>query len=210
MRRREFIAFVGGAALWPVTVHAQQRFKIGLLDTGIGTFFTMPFMSKLEELGFVEGKNLVVERRSAEGNNERLKEFAADLVRQRVDVIVTAGTPAGFAAERATSTIPIVLGANSDPVGVGLVASLARPGGNATGISLMAPEISAKRLDILSTSVPMTDLIDARQLMTHARVARRASSRERSSPSFPLWSRPFSEETWPAVKTRFPACFAGM
>jgi putative ABC transport system substrate-binding protein len=154
MRRREFIAFVSGAALWPVIVHAQQRFKIGMLDTGIGPFFTLPFMSKLEELGFVEGKNLVVERRSAEGNNERLKEFAADLVRQRVDVIVTAGTPAGFAAERATSTIPIVLGANSDPVGVGLVASLARPGGNATGTSLMAPELSAKRLDILSTLAP--------------------------------------------------------
>ena len=100
MRRREFIAFVGGAALWPVIVHAQQRFKIGLLDTGIGTFFTVPFMSKLEELGFVEGKNLVVERRSAEGDNERLKEFAADLVRQRVDVIVTAGTPAGFQPAR--------------------------------------------------------------------------------------------------------------
>jgi putative ABC transport system substrate-binding protein len=154
MRRREFIAFVGGIALWPVVVHSQQRFKIGMLDTGIGTFFTAPFMSKLEELGFVEGKNLVVERRSAEGNNERLKEFAADLVRQRVDVIVTAGTPAGFAAERATSTIPIVLGANSDPVGVGLVTSLARPGGNATGTSLMAPELSAKRLDILSTLAP--------------------------------------------------------
>jgi putative tryptophan/tyrosine transport system substrate-binding protein len=105
-RRREFIAFVSGATLWLVVVHAQQRFKIGMFDTGIGAFFTVPFMSKLEELGFVEGKNLVVERRSAEGDNERLKEFAADLVRQRVDVIVTAGTPAGFAAERATSTIP--------------------------------------------------------------------------------------------------------
>jgi putative tryptophan/tyrosine transport system substrate-binding protein len=83
-----------------------------------------------------------------------LKEFAADLVRQKVDVIVTMGTPAGLAAEQATSTIPIVLGANADPVGVGLVASLARPGGNATGTSLMAPELSAKRLDILSTLAP--------------------------------------------------------
>jgi len=76
MRRREFIAFVSGATLWPVVVHSQQHFKIGMLDTGIGTFFTVPFMSKLEELGFVEGKDLVVERRSAEGDNERLKEFA--------------------------------------------------------------------------------------------------------------------------------------
>ena len=89
-------------------------------------------------------KNVVIERRSADGNPERLADLAADLVRQQVNVIVTAGTPAGFAAKKATSTIPIVLGANSDPVGVGLVASLARPGGNMTGNSLMAPDLSAK------------------------------------------------------------------
>jgi putative ABC transport system substrate-binding protein len=111
-------------------------------------------MRKLAELGYVEGINVDIERKSAEGNTERLKEFAADLVRQQVDVIVTAGTPAGFAAKEATSVIPIVLGAISDPVGVGLVASLARPGGNITGNSLMAPELSAKRLDILRTLAP--------------------------------------------------------
>jgi putative tryptophan/tyrosine transport system substrate-binding protein len=104
---------------------------------------------KLEELGYWEGKNLIVERRFAEGNIKRLNDFAAELVRQQVDVIVTVGTPAGFAAKQATSTIPIVLGGNSDPVGVGLVASLARPGGNITGNSFMAPELSAKRLDVL-------------------------------------------------------------
>jgi putative ABC transport system substrate-binding protein len=142
-----------GAAC-PLAARAQQHFKIGLLDTGIGDYFTVPFMQRLEQLGYAEGKNLVVERRFAEGDKERLKEFAADLVRQKVDVIVTMGTPAGLAAEQATTTIPIVLGANSDPVGVGLVASLARPGGNATGTSLMAPELSAKRLDILSTLAP--------------------------------------------------------
>jgi putative ABC transport system substrate-binding protein len=155
MRRREFIALLGGAAAaWPLTARAQRRFKIGLLDTGLGTAFTVPFMRKLVEFGYVEGKNVVIERKSAEGNPERLKEFAADLVGQQVDVIVTAGTPAGFAAKQATSTIPIVLGAISDPVGVGLVASLARPGGNATGNSLMAPDLSAKRLDILRTLAP--------------------------------------------------------
>jgi putative tryptophan/tyrosine transport system substrate-binding protein len=89
-----------------------------------------------------------------QGNAELLAGLAADLVRQQVDVIVTAGTPAGFAAKKATSTIPIVLGANSDPVGVGLVASLARPGGNTTGNSLMAPDLSAKRLEILHTLAP--------------------------------------------------------
>ena len=114
----------------------------------------MPFIRKVAELGYVEGKNVVIERKSAGGNAELLPGLAADLVRQGVDVIVTAGTPAGFAAKKATSTIPIVLGANSDPVGVGLVASLARPGGNATGNSLMAPDLSAKRLDILHTLSP--------------------------------------------------------
>lgn len=155
MRRRQFVALLAGmAAARPFAAAAQQRFKIGLLDTGVGDFFTVPFMQKLGLLGYVEGKNLIVERRSAEGDKERLKEYAADLVRLNVDVIVTMGTPAGVAAKQATSTIPIVLGVNADPVGVGLVTSLARPGGNVTGTSLMAPELSAKRLDILSTLSP--------------------------------------------------------
>jgi putative ABC transport system substrate-binding protein len=151
MRRREFIRGIAVASVaWPLAARAQQRFKIGLLETGAdNSFFTVPFTRKLEELGYVEGKNLVIERKPADGSTERLNEFAADLVQQRVDVIVTIGTPAGFAAKQATTTIPIVLGANSDPVGVGLVASLARPGGNITGNSLMAPDLSAKRLDML-------------------------------------------------------------
>jgi putative ABC transport system substrate-binding protein len=155
MRRREFITLLGGSAtLWPLAAHAQKPFKIGLLDTGLGEYFSVPFMRKLGELGYVEGRNVVIERKSAGGNAALLTDLAADLVRQHVDVIVTAGTPAGFAAKKATSTIPIVLGANSDPVGVGLVASLARPGGNTTGNSLMAPDLSAKRLDILHTMAP--------------------------------------------------------
>src|ERR1700682_6270079 len=154
MRRRAFIAALGGAAGLPLVARAQQRFKIGLLNTGASTFFIAPFIGKLGELGYLEGRNLVIERKFGEGNSERLKEFAADLVRQHVDVIVTIGTPAGFAAKQATSTIPIVFGAISDPVGVGLVTSLARPGGNATGNSLMAPELSAKRLDILRALAP--------------------------------------------------------
>jgi putative ABC transport system substrate-binding protein len=150
MRRREFITKLGSSiAFRPLAALAQQHPKIGLLDTGLGAAFAVPFMGKLAELGYVDGKNVFIERRSAEGNVERLSELAADLVRRQVRVIVTAGTPAAFAAKKATSTIPIVLGANSDPVGVGLVASLARPGGNITGNSLMAPDLSAKRLDIL-------------------------------------------------------------
>jgi putative ABC transport system substrate-binding protein len=149
--RREFVAGLVGALTWPVAAPAQQRFRIGLLSATAppGIFFLEPFISKLEELGYREGKNIAIDRKFAAGSEERLKEFAEELVRQRVNLIVTVGTPAGFAAKRATSTIPIVFGAISDPVGTGLVASLARPGGNATGNSLMAPDLSAKRLDIL-------------------------------------------------------------
>jgi putative tryptophan/tyrosine transport system substrate-binding protein len=155
MRRREFITLLGGtAATWPLTARAQQRFKIGLLDTGLGATFAVPFLRKLTELGYVEGQTIIIERRSADGKPERLNDLAEDLVRQQVEVIVTAGGPAGVAAKKVTQTIPIVLGAISDPVGVGLVASLARPGGNITGNSLMAPDLSAKRLDILHTLAP--------------------------------------------------------
>jgi putative ABC transport system substrate-binding protein len=155
MKRRAFILLLGAASLLPFPAATQQRsFRIGLLDTGLGDSFAAPFLRKLEELGYVDGKNAVIERRSAGGNQTLLANLAEQLVRARVDVIVTAGTPAGFAAKKATATIPIGLGANSDPVGVGLVASLARPGGNATGNSLMAPDLSAKRLDILHALAP--------------------------------------------------------
>jgi putative ABC transport system substrate-binding protein len=155
MRRREFIVLLGGAAVaGPLAVQAQQIFRIGLLNSGADNFFVAPFVGKLEELGYREGGNILIDRKFADGNAERLEKFAADMVRAHVDVIVTVGTPAGFAAKRATSTIPIVFGAMSDPVGVGLVASLARPGGNATGNSLMSPELSAKRLEILRALVP--------------------------------------------------------
>jgi putative tryptophan/tyrosine transport system substrate-binding protein len=159
MRRREFIALLGCVTSvslgCPLAARAQQNFQIGLLVTGSSL---MPlinnFVKFLGQFGYVEGKNLVIERRVAEGNPQQLQDFAADLASRKVDVIVTFGTPAGFAAKRATTTIPIVLAANSDPVGVGLVASLDRPGGNLTGTSLMAPELSAKRLEILRTLNP--------------------------------------------------------
>jgi putative ABC transport system substrate-binding protein len=155
MQRRTFITLVGGAALaWPLASRAEQPARIGLLNSGADNFFVAPFVGKLAELGYLEGKNIVIERKFAEGNSERLNAFAADLARQHVDVIVTIGGPAGFAAKQATSTIPIVFGAIADPVGVGLVASLARPGGNATGNSLMSPEQSAKRLEILRALTP--------------------------------------------------------
>ena len=145
----------GSAALArPHAALAQQRWTIGLLDAGAGNNFSDPFTKKLAALGYADGKNVKIERRQAQGNVALLKEFADEFVRQKVNVIVTVGTPAGFAARDATKTIPIVLGANADPVGVGLVASFARPGGNVTGNSLMAPELSGKRLDVLRTLKP--------------------------------------------------------
>jgi ABC-type uncharacterized transport system substrate-binding protein len=118
-----------------------------MLAAGSPTRFTDAIFTALQELGYVEGKNLVIERRFAEGRLDRLPEFAAELVSLRVDVILLQGTPASLAAKSATSTIPLVFAANSDPGGVGIVKSLARPGGNITGTSLMASALSAKRLE---------------------------------------------------------------
>jgi putative ABC transport system substrate-binding protein len=117
--------------MWPLAARAQKLFKIGLLDTGLGAAFAVPFMGKLVELGYVEGRDVVIERKSAGGNVELLTGLAEDLVHQQVDVIVTAGTPAGFAAKKATSTIPIILGARSLLGGclLGLVMQPALPDG---------------------------------------------------------------------------------
>jgi putative ABC transport system substrate-binding protein len=154
MKRRTFIAGLSSAAAWPLVARAQGHWHIGLLSAGAPTPLTDILTSTLKELGYVEGKNTVIDRRFAEGNLDRLTDFATELVNLHVDVVVTVSTAAGIAAKKATNTIPIVLAANSDPVGVGLVGSLARPGGNATGTSLMAPDLSAKRLEILFAAVP--------------------------------------------------------
>ena len=159
MHRREFaklIAGVGVAAAWPTIVVAQQSAKvwrIGFLAHRYETFYD-PLFRGLEELGYKEGRNLIVERRYAEGHAERFQEFANELVRLNVDLIVVVTTPAGLAAKKATSTIPIVHPAAIDPVGTGLVASLAHPGGNLTGLSVLNAEMSAKRLEVLKEAVP--------------------------------------------------------
>jgi putative ABC transport system substrate-binding protein len=112
------------------------------------------FRQRLRELGYVEGKNILIEYRYAEGKLERLPELAAELVRLKVDVIVTAGSPAILAAKKASPTMPIVFALASDPVGSGLVSSLARPGGNITGLSLMSPDLNGKRLELLKEAFP--------------------------------------------------------
>jgi putative ABC transport system substrate-binding protein len=144
----------------PFPAQAQQGTKIPRIGfLGATSLSTIParveaFRQGLRELGYVEGKNIVIEYRWAEGRIERLADLAAELVSLKVDVIVTAGPMDTRAANNATNTIPIVMGFDSDPVGSGVVASLARPGGNITGLSTLAPELSGKRLELLKEIVP--------------------------------------------------------
>ena len=136
---------------------AGKIFRIGFLDpstaSGIAVLLEA-FRQELSKLGWIEGKNITIEYRFAEQKPERLPELAADLVRLKVDLIVVTGTPAALAAKKATTTIPIVMANAGDPVGAGLVASLARPGGNVTGFSSLATELNTKRLEILKDAVP--------------------------------------------------------
>src|SRR5262245_2034317 len=159
--RRELLVALGGAvAAWPLAARAQQggkRYTIGTLSAGgagVQAALNSAFFDGLRELGWVEGKNVVFENRNAENRLERLPELAADLVRLNVDVIVATGTLGPLAAKRATSTIPIVMTAAGDPLGSGLVASLARPGSNVTGMSLMVPDLGGKRLELLKELLP--------------------------------------------------------
>jgi putative ABC transport system substrate-binding protein len=156
MKRREFIGLVGGAVAWPLTASAQQQGKI----VTIGVLAIEPwspidtFRQALDDLGYIEGKNVRFEYRYAKGNNERLPELANDLVGLNVDVILTWGTDAVLAAKQATTTIPIVMGVIGDPLGIGIVTNLAHPGGNITGCSLDSAELEAKRLQLLKELVP--------------------------------------------------------
>src|SRR5260370_2033224 len=165
MRRRKLILGLGGAAIaWPLAARAQQQSMpvIGFLSTGSpgpSAPLLAGFRQGLSETGYVEGQNLAIEYRWAEGNYNRLPAMAADLVGRKVDLIAAmAGNPSPLAAKSATSTIPIVFSA-SDAVGVGLVASLARPGGNATGIDIMASVLMPKRLELLPELVPQARVI---------------------------------------------------
>ena len=160
MIRREFITILGGAAAaWPLAVRAQQAGKqptIGFLGAApsIESQRIAAFVQRLRELGWIDGRNLAIEYRWAEGRNERYTEIAAELVRLKVDVIVTVATPATLAAKQATTVIPIVFLTASDPVGTGLVASLARPGGNVTGLANQISDTTGKKLEFLREVVP--------------------------------------------------------
>jgi ABC-type uncharacterized transport system substrate-binding protein len=160
MRRRTFISLLGGAAAaWPLAARAQQAkvATIGLLGTGSAAAqsqWTAAFVQRMRELGWVDGRNLTIEYRWAEGRSERFAEFAAEFVRLKVDVILTHNTPPVIAAKQATSVIPIVFATAADPVDTGLVASLARPGGNVTGLSSQTTDLASKRIELLREVVP--------------------------------------------------------
>ncbi len=160
MKRREFMTALGGAAVaWPLAARAQQVARlptIGFLGASSASAraeWTAAFVQRLRELGWIEGRNIAIEYRWAEGRNERFAEVAAEFVQLKVDVIVTDGG-AAVAAKKVTSVTPIVFAVSADPLGTGLVASLARPGGNVTGSTVQAPDLAGKRLGLLREAFP--------------------------------------------------------
>jgi len=166
MRRRELITLLGGvAAAWPLAARAQQPAKIlriGILETVSSSSNVKnidALRRGLRELGYVENQNYILEYRSADGHGERFPALAGELVRLHVDLIVTRGTPAAQAAKNATETIPIVMAAIGEPLGVGVVASLARPGGNVTGLSAFVTELAGKRVELAKELRPGTSTV---------------------------------------------------
>jgi putative ABC transport system substrate-binding protein len=151
---------ITSAAAWPLAAHAQQRdkvWRIGMLDTasrGLNSTNVGAFLDQLQGYGYVEGKNLTIDYRSAEGRNERLPELVSQLIALKPDVLVLRGTPEALAVKNATSTIPVVMSAVVDPVGIGVAASLSHPGGIFTGMSSVITEVEAKRLGLLKEIVP--------------------------------------------------------
>jgi putative tryptophan/tyrosine transport system substrate-binding protein len=163
MRRREFFALLGGATVWPFTAGAQRKIpRVGFMGNSTETLeanLVGSFRDGLRELGYEEGRNIAIKYVWADGKYERFPALVAELVAAKVDVIVTAGTPAALAVKEATTTVPLVMVAVGDPVGTGLVKNLARPEGNLTGLSSVAPDLEGKRLQLLHNVVPGLSLV---------------------------------------------------
>lgn len=182
MRRRQVITLIGGAALSPFAALAQQaklpRIGVLVLTSADAQVFGKELRDGLRDLGYLEGQNYSLDLRSAEGNNDRLPGLAAELAALHVDVIVALYTPCATAAKRATTTIPIVMAAVADPIGAGLVQSLARPGGNVTGFSNMGAETAAKNVELFRDMLP-----SLRRVAVLANPAARQSSLWRPCPA---------------------------
>jgi putative ABC transport system substrate-binding protein len=181
MKCREFITLLGGAAAWPLAARAQRPAKLptlGYLGSSTASaqnLWVAAFVQRLHELGWVEGRTIATEYRWAEGRTDRFHEIAVEFARLEVDIIVTSGTAPVLAAKQAAPNVPIVFAVASDPVGNNLVASLAHPGGNVTGLSIQQTDLAAKKLELLREAVP-----GFRQLAIPANVASRASALEKA------------------------------
>jgi putative ABC transport system substrate-binding protein len=180
MRRREFVTLRGGATAWPLAARAQQQAMPAIGFLHAGTFemardYVAAFHRSLADGGFVEGRNVGIEYRWIEGQNERLPALAADLIRHQVTVIVAASTPAALAAKAATQTIPIVFNIGTDPVGIGLVANLAHPGGNITGVTNLNVELFKKCFELMHSLMPPASTIGV--LVNPANIAQTATEK---------------------------------
>ena len=191
MIRREFITLLGGAAAWPLAARAQQPGKLPIVGfLGVATpatwsQWTASFVERLRDLGWVDGRNVSIEYRWAEGRSDRFAEFLAQFVRRKVDVIFTAGS-AVFAAKQLTSSIPVVFAMAPDPIGDGLVDSLARPGGNVTGLSNQQAEVAGKRVELLREVVPGLSRLAIMVNINNPGAGREASAAEAAARSLGL------------------------
>src|SRR5436190_11813014 len=169
LKRRDFITLLGGASAWPLAARAQQATKLprigylltGSLETSEGRAFVEAFRQGLSERGYLEGQSILIEYRSADGKIERFPQLAKELASLKLDLIIAPNTPAARAVQRATSSIPVVVPIMGDPIEDGLVASLARPGGNITGLTFLGPELVSKRLGLLKQALPNASRVAA-------------------------------------------------
>src|ERR1044071_9800746 len=196
MRRRAFITLLGGAVasakLWPLAAHAQQAgkvWRVGMLDStpaALNGANIDAFRQEMRRLGYAEGTNLIIEYRSSAGRPERFPDLAAELLQLKVDLIVSRGTPAVLAAKKATTTLPIVMAAIGEPIETGAVASLAKPGGNVTGLSSFVTELVAKRVEILREVIPSISRIAVLDNMANGSVPAQWDEAKRAAAAFGL------------------------